>query len=59
MTWLLEFMEGIFRKLPDHLNVTYIAENEELEVAILEMDEQFGMIKYFIFDYNARKALLV
>lgn len=44
MTWLLEFMEGIFRRLPDHLNVTYIAKNEELEVAILEMDEQYGYV---------------
>jgi transposase-like protein len=44
LPWLLEFMEAIFRKLPDHLNVTYIAENEELEVAILEMDEQHGYV---------------
>ncbi len=45
LTWLLEFMEGIFRKLPNHLNVTYIAENEELEVAILEMDEQYSYVR--------------
>lgn len=44
MPWLLEFMESIFRKLPDHLNVTYLAENEDLEVAILEMDEQYGYV---------------
>jgi transposase-like protein len=44
LTWLLEFMENIFRKLPDHLNATYLAENEELEVAILEMDEQYGYV---------------
>jgi transposase-like protein len=44
MTGLLEFMERIFKKLPDHLNVTYVDENEELEVAILEMDEQYGYV---------------
>lgn len=44
LPWLLEFMENIFRKLPDHLNVTYVVENEELEVTILEMDEQYGYV---------------
>lgn len=45
LTWLLEFMEEIFRKLPNHLNVTYLAENEELEVAILELDEQYSYVR--------------
>ena len=39
MPWLLQFMEKTFEVLPDHLNATVFAENDEFEVAVLEADE--------------------
>lgn len=44
MPWLLEFMERTFQSLPEDLNATVIAENDEFEVAILEADEMWSFV---------------
>lgn len=44
MPWLLEFMQQTFTQLPDHLNATLVAENEEFEVFILEADELWSFV---------------
>jgi len=44
MPWLLEFMEKIFRTLPEDLNATVIAENDDFEVAVLEGDEMWSYV---------------
>ena len=44
MPWLLEFMEKTFQSLPDDLNATIIAENDEFEVAVLEGDEMWSFV---------------
>jgi len=44
MTWLLSFMKTIFDSLPDDLNATVIADNEEFEVAVLEGDEIWSFV---------------
>jgi len=44
MPWLLGFMEKTFQSLPDDLNATVIAENNEFEVAVLEGDEMWSFV---------------
>lgn len=44
MPWLLEFMEQTFQSLPEDLNATVIAENDEFEVLILEADELWSYV---------------
>lgn len=44
MSWLLEFMEQTFQALPEDLNATVIAENNEFEVFVLEADEQWSFV---------------
>lgn len=44
MPWLLGFMEKTFESLPDDLNATVIAENDEFEVAVLEGDEMWSFV---------------
>lgn len=44
MSWLLGFMEKTFRSLPDDLNATVLAENEEFEVVVLEGDEMWSFV---------------
>jgi hypothetical protein len=44
MTWLLDFMTETFRSLPEDLNANVIAENDEFEVAVLEMDELWSFV---------------
>lgn len=44
MPWLLEFMEQTFQALPEDLNATVIAENNEFEVFVLEADEQWSFV---------------
>ena len=44
LTWLLQFIDGVIADLPDDLNATVTAEGEELEVAILELDEQWSFV---------------
>lgn len=41
MPRLLGFMEKTFQSLPEDLNATIIAENNEFEVAVLEGDEMW------------------
>jgi len=45
MTWLLGFMETTFQSLPDDLNATILAENDEFEVAVLEGDEMWSFVR--------------
>lgn len=44
MPWLLGFMEKTFQSLPEDLNATVIAENDEFEVAVLEGDEMWSFV---------------
>jgi transposase-like protein len=44
MTWLLEFMEKTFQQLPEDLNASVIAQNDEFEVFIIECDEMWGFV---------------
>src|SRR5215211_5812553 len=44
MQWLLGFMERTIQSLPDDLNATIIAENDEFEVAVLEGDEMWSFV---------------
>lgn len=44
MPWLLEFMQQAFTALPDDLNATVVAENDEFEVFILEGDEMWSFV---------------
>jgi hypothetical protein len=44
MPWLLDFMTETFQSLPDDLNASVIAENDEFEVAVLEMDELWSFV---------------
>ncbi len=44
LPWLLDFMEEVFKQLPDHLNTTVIADNEEFIVAVLEADEMWSYV---------------
>jgi len=44
MPWLLGFMEKTFKSLPEDLNATIIAENDEFEVFVLEGDEMWSFV---------------
>ena len=44
MPCLLRFMEKTSQSLPDDLNATVIAENNEFEVAVLEGDEMWSFV---------------
>lgn len=44
MPWLLEYMENIFQALPEDLNATVIAENDDFEVAVVEGDELWSFV---------------
>lgn len=44
MPWLLEFMEKIFQSLPENLHAGIIAENDEFEVLVLEIDELWSFV---------------
>jgi alpha-D-ribose 1-methylphosphonate 5-phosphate C-P lyase len=39
MPWLLEFIDGLMAQLPENLNAEVVAEDDEIEVVILEADE--------------------
>jgi transposase-like protein len=43
MPWLLRFMDEIIHELPENLNANVI-QNEELEIAALELDEQWSYV---------------
>jgi len=44
MPWLLEFMQITFEQLPEDLNVTVVAENDDFEVVVLEADEMWSFV---------------
>lgn len=44
MPWLLDFMTETIESLPEDLNATVIAENDEFEVLVLEMDELWSFV---------------
>ncbi len=44
MPWLLEFMQLTFSTLPDNLNATVVAENDDFEVFVLEADEMWSFV---------------
>ena len=44
MPWLLNFMTETVQSLPEDLNANVIAENDEFEVAVLEMDELWSFV---------------
>lgn len=44
MPWLLKYINEIIEELPDHLNATVTSDKEELEVAIIELDEQWSYV---------------
>lgn len=44
MPWLLEFMSTTIESLPEDLNATVLAENDEFEVLVLEMDELWSFV---------------
>ena len=45
LPWLLSFMQEVVQALPDDLNASIIQENEEFEVVVLEVDEQWGFVQ--------------
>jgi hypothetical protein len=44
LPWLLAFMQETFEKLPDNLNATVVADNEEFEIVVLEADELWSYV---------------
>lgn len=44
MPWLLGFMEKTFQSLPENLHAGIIAENDEFEVLVLEVDELWSFV---------------
>ena len=44
MPWLLGFMEKTFQSLPENLQPSIIAENDEFEVLVLEVDELWSFV---------------
>ncbi len=44
MPWLLEFMQQTFAALPENLNATVLAENDEFEIVVLEADELWSFV---------------
>lgn len=43
MPWLLQFAENIIKELPENLNAT-VTGKDELEVAVIELDEQWSYV---------------
>jgi len=44
MPWLLEFINGVIAELPENLNAEIVAENDEIEVVLLEADELWSYV---------------
>lgn len=44
MPWLLGFMQETFQTLPEDLNAAILEENDDFEVIVLEVDEQWGFV---------------
>jgi hypothetical protein len=44
MPWLLEFIDGLIAELPENLNAEVVAEDDEIEVVLLEADELWSYV---------------
>jgi transposase-like protein len=44
MPWLLEFIDSLIKELPENLNAEVVAENDEIEVVVLEADELWSYV---------------
>lgn len=44
MSWLLEFIDQIIKELPQHLNAEVVAEDDEIEVVVLQADELWSFV---------------
>jgi len=44
MPWLLEFIDGLIAQLPENLNAEVFAEDDEIEVIVLEADELWSYV---------------
>jgi len=44
MPWLLEFIDGLINELPGNLNAEVVAEDDEIEVVVLEADELWSYV---------------
>jgi DNA-directed RNA polymerase subunit RPC12/RpoP len=44
MPWLLEFIDGLIAQLPENLNAEVVAEDDEIEVVVLEADELWSYV---------------
>lgn len=44
MPWLLELINGVIAELPEDLNAEVVAENDEIEVVLLEADELWSYV---------------
>ena len=44
MPWLLEFIDSLIQELPENLNAEVVAENDEIEVVLLEADELWSYV---------------
>jgi hypothetical protein len=44
MPWLLEYMQAVFKSLPEDLNADITVENEDLMVACLQVDEMWSYV---------------
>lgn len=44
MPWLLEFIDGLIAQLPENLNAEVVAEDDEIEVIVLEADELWSYV---------------
>lgn len=64
MPWLLQFINEIIKELPEDLNAT-VTGTEELEVAVIELDEQWSYVQkkdnqqwlWLIFHSRTRQVL--
>jgi transposase-like protein len=44
MPWLLEFIDSLIKELPENLNAEVVAEDDEIEVVVLEADELWSYV---------------
>jgi len=44
MPWLLEFITSLIKELPENLNAEVVAEDDEIEVVVLEADELWSYV---------------
>ena len=44
MPWLLEFIDSLLQELPEDLNAEVVAENDEIDVVLLQADELWSYV---------------